>query len=150
LTLIDRIRAWYRTQRLRFVDHGELRTEGLDAAKLKAAWDANAVSCRSLDFESGRWFVPAKIDATSLADFNAGKRNIVDGLVAPSPKERGMKVGRFQVFEDKQCKFRWRLRAANGRIVASSEAYSRKYDAIRAVQAIDKALHPGYVVEIPD
>jgi uncharacterized protein YegP (UPF0339 family) len=83
-----------------------------------------------------------------LAEFVA----ITDALIRDvSPKEeRGMKVGRFQIFEDKQRKFRWRLRAANGRIVAASEAYSRKYDAIRAVQAIDKALHPGYIVEIPE
>jgi uncharacterized protein YegP (UPF0339 family) len=59
-----------------------------------------------------------------------------------------MKVGRFQIFEDKERKFRWRLRAANGRIVAQSEAYTRKHDAIRAVQAIDRALRGGYVVRI--
>jgi uncharacterized protein YegP (UPF0339 family) len=82
-----------------------------------------------------------------LAEFVA----ITDALIRDvSPKDLGMKVGRFQIFEDKQRKFRWRLRAANGRIVAASEAYSRKYDAIRAVQAIDKALHPGYIVEIPE
>ena len=82
-----------------------------------------------------------------LAEFVA----ITDALIRDvSPKERGMKVGRFQIFEDKQRKFRWRLRASNGRIVAQSEAYTRKYDAIRAVEAVARALDPGFIVEIPE
>ena len=59
-------------------------------------------------------------------------------------------MGTFQVFKDKSGQWRWRLRAANRKVIAASEAYTRKYDAVRAVQAIDRALKPGYVVDIPD
>jgi uncharacterized protein YegP (UPF0339 family) len=42
---------------------------------------------------------------------------------------------RFQVYQDRAGEWRWRLRAANGQIVAdSAEGYTRKHDAERAVE----------------
>ena len=42
---------------------------------------------------------------------------------------------RFEVYQARDG-WRWRLRAANGRIVATGEAHTRKADAIRAAAAL--------------
>lgn len=62
-----------------------------------------------------------------------------------------MRKARFQVYMDTAGQWRWRLLAANGRVIAdSAEAYTRKSDACRAVgvlmetvQGMDKAF--GYL-----
>jgi len=43
---------------------------------------------------------------------------------------------RFEVFQDAAGEHRWRLRAANGEIVAVSEGYTRRHDAVRAVSRV--------------
>lgn len=47
-----------------------------------------------------------------------------------------MKENRFEVFQDRQGDFRWRLRAANGEIVANSEAYVSKAGAHRSAERV--------------
>jgi len=52
---------------------------------------------------------------------------------------------RFEVYQARDG-YRWRLVAANGRIVATGEAHTRKRDAIRACQRIaDLAEQAGNV-----
>lgn len=46
-----------------------------------------------------------------------------------------MKQPRFEVYESKDG-WRWRLIAANGRILASGESHTRKADAERAVATV--------------
>jgi uncharacterized protein YegP (UPF0339 family) len=41
----------------------------------------------------------------------------------------------FEVYKDVQGKWRWRLRAGNGEIVAQSEAYSSRGAALKGVDA---------------
>jgi uncharacterized protein YegP (UPF0339 family) len=165
MTLTDRIRAWYRDRR--------------DIA-FGNAYLQRCNECATQQWCDGPCSTPKDGEGRPLASLHPKYPNVYwdeqfkqwreqlrkpksrpmshpstwiygDGTSVVKPKEeRSMKVGRFQIFEDKQRKYRWRLRAANGRIVAQSEAYTRKYDAVRAVQAIDKALHPGYIVEIPE
>jgi uncharacterized protein len=44
---------------------------------------------------------------------------------------------RFELYRDRARQWRWRLVAANGRIMAdSAEAYTRKRDCVRALQTI--------------
>jgi hypothetical protein len=48
-----------------------------------------------------------------------------------------MAEAQFEIFKDASGQFRWRLRAPNGEIIASSEAYTTKAaceDSIRSVQ----------------
>ena len=48
---------------------------------------------------------------------------------------------RFEIFPDRSGKWRWRLRAANGRIVAdSAQGYSTRTGARRAVYALARHL----------
>ncbi len=63
-----------------------------------------------------------------------------------------MQNERFEVYRDKSGQHRWRLVAANGRIVAIGEAHTRKSDAIRACKrltdiAIEAANSPLIVNE---
>ena len=44
-----------------------------------------------------------------------------------------MKAGHFEVYPSKDG-WRWRLKAGNGRIVATGEAHTRRADAVRAAQ----------------
>lgn len=46
-----------------------------------------------------------------------------------------MKAPHFEVYRAKDG-YRWRLKAANGRIVATGEAHPRKADAVRAAAAL--------------
>lgn len=52
-----------------------------------------------------------------------------------------MKQPRFHVYQDKAGAWRWQLRAANGRILASGEAHTRKADAERAVDTVVRTIH---------
>jgi uncharacterized protein YegP (UPF0339 family) len=42
-------------------------------------------------------------------------------------------MSRFQVYEDHDGQWRWRLKARNGEVVAQGESYTRREDAVRGV-----------------
>lgn len=48
-------------------------------------------------------------------------------------------AGTFEVYEDRAGKFRFRLKAGNGEIVASGEAYESKASAIKGMEAVQRA-----------
>jgi uncharacterized protein YegP (UPF0339 family) len=45
----------------------------------------------------------------------------------------------FEVYQDDRNQWRWRLRAANGEIVASSESYTTHAKALKGVDAVRTA-----------
>jgi uncharacterized protein YegP (UPF0339 family) len=53
-----------------------------------------------------------------------------------------MKTAKFEVYQADDG-WRWRLQAANARIVASGEGFTRKRDAVRACEAVAKAVLQG-------
>lgn len=55
-------------------------------------------------------------------------------------------MAKFQVYYSKAGDYRWRLKAANGEIVAVSEGYTAKASAIKTVQRI-KELAPTATIE---
>lgn len=56
-------------------------------------------------------------------------------------------MGKFQIFQDKSGEYRWRLKAGNGQIVATSgEGYTDKAAAERGV-AIVQQLTPTAAIE---
>ena len=57
-------------------------------------------------------------------------------------------AGKFEVYEDKAKKFRWRLKAGNGEIVASGEAYNTKQAAKKGCEAVQRAAAGATVVEV--
>ena len=54
----------------------------------------------------------------------------------------------FEVYEDDAGQWRWRLKAANHEIVASSESYVDKAGAIRAVGSMKRWVENAAVEEI--
>ena len=57
-------------------------------------------------------------------------------------------AGIFEVYEDKAHKFRFRLKAANGQIVASGEAYETRSAAKKGCEAVQRAADGAKVVEV--
>ena len=56
-------------------------------------------------------------------------------------------MGKFEIFQDKSAEYRWRLRAANGQIIATSgEGYIAKADAAWGIE-ICKQLMPKVTTE---
>ncbi|GGL12609.1 YegP family protein [Mangrovihabitans endophyticus] len=56
-------------------------------------------------------------------------------------------AGKFEVYTDKANKFRFRLKASNGQIVASSEAYDTKAAAKNGCEAVQRAADGAEIVE---
>ena len=56
-------------------------------------------------------------------------------------------AGKFEVYADKQGKFRFRLKAGNGEIVATGEAYDTKASALKGVDAVKRAAADATVVD---
>ncbi|MEU3011924.1 YegP family protein [Nocardia asteroides] len=45
-------------------------------------------------------------------------------------------AGKFEIFSDASGKFRWRLKAGNGEIIASSQAYESKDAAKKGIASV--------------
>lgn len=48
-------------------------------------------------------------------------------------------AGKFEIYKDSAGKFRFRLKAGNGEVVATSQAYETKAVAIKGTQAVQRA-----------
>jgi len=53
----------------------------------------------------------------------------------------------FEWYQDKKGKFRFRLKAANGEIIATSEAYSSKDGCVNGIESVKKNAPIAKVVE---
>lgn len=56
-------------------------------------------------------------------------------------------AGKFEVYEDRGGKFRFRLKATNGQIVASGEAYETKAAAKKGCESVQKAADGAKIEE---
>jgi uncharacterized protein YegP (UPF0339 family) len=56
-------------------------------------------------------------------------------------------AGTFEVYSDKSGKFRFRLKASNGQVVATGEAYETKAAAKNGCEAVQRAADGAGVVE---
>ncbi|HTR94717.1 MAG TPA: DUF1508 domain-containing protein [Trebonia sp.] len=57
-------------------------------------------------------------------------------------------AGKFEVYEDRSGKYRFRLKAGNGEIVASGEAYETKASAKEGCEAVQRAADGAPIVEV--
>jgi len=46
------------------------------------------------------------------------------------------KMPKFEIYKDAAEKFRWRLKAPNGEIIASGEAYESKYSCNNGIESV--------------
>lgn len=56
-------------------------------------------------------------------------------------------AGKFEVYEDKSGKFRFRLKAGNGEIIAMGEAYESKAGCLKGVESVKKNAPDAEVVD---
>lgn len=59
-----------------------------------------------------------------------------------------MATGKFEVWTDKAGEYRFRLKAANGEIIATSEGYSSKKSCMNGIQSVMKNAPNAPIVEI--
>lgn len=55
---------------------------------------------------------------------------------------------RFEIFQDKKNEYRWRLRAANNKIIADSgEGYKKKSDCQHGIELVKKLAKDAAVID---
>lgn len=57
-------------------------------------------------------------------------------------------AGKFEVYEDKGGKFRFRLKAGNGEVVASGQGYASLKGAKEGCAAVQRAAEGASIVEV--
>ena len=57
-------------------------------------------------------------------------------------------AGKFEVYEDKGGKFRFRLKASNGQVVAVGEAYETRSAAKKGCESVQRAAEGAPVQEV--
>ncbi len=58
--------------------------------------------------------------------------------------------GKFEVYKDNGGKFRFRLKASNGQVIASSQGYASKESCLHGVESVRKNAAEAAVVEVED
>ncbi len=56
-------------------------------------------------------------------------------------------AGKFEIYKDKAGEFRFRLKAANGEIIASSEGYSSKAACENGIESVKKNASDAEIVD---
>lgn len=59
-------------------------------------------------------------------------------------------AGKFEIYADKAGKFRFRLKASNGQVVATGEAYETKANVIKGVEAVQRAAEGAQVSDLTE
>ncbi|MGD9939834.1 MAG: YegP family protein [Clostridia bacterium] len=57
-------------------------------------------------------------------------------------------AGKFEYFSDKNGKFRFRLKAGNGQIIATSEAYNSKDACMNGIESVKNNAPTAAIVEV--
>jgi len=57
-------------------------------------------------------------------------------------------AAKFEWFQDKAGKYRFRLKAANGQIIATSEAYNAKDACMNGIESVKKNAVVAEVIEV--
>lgn len=59
-------------------------------------------------------------------------------------------AGKFEIIKDKTGKFRFHLKAANGEIIAASQAYETKANAEKGIEAVKKAAAGAKITDLTE
>ncbi|MEI6362665.1 MAG: YegP family protein [Actinomycetes bacterium] len=57
-------------------------------------------------------------------------------------------AGTFELFQDKAGKYRFRLKASNGQVVAASQAYESKASALNGIESVKSSSVDAPTVEV--
>jgi uncharacterized protein YegP (UPF0339 family) len=56
-------------------------------------------------------------------------------------------AGKFEVYQDRGGKYRFRLKASNGQVVATGEAYETKTAALKGCESVKRAADGAPIIE---
>lgn len=56
-------------------------------------------------------------------------------------------AGKFELYQDKAGKFRFRLKASNGQIIAVGEAYNTKKSALNGIASVQKNAPDAKIID---
>lgn len=59
-----------------------------------------------------------------------------------------MANGKFEVYTDKSGEYRFKLKASNGEVIASSEGYSSKKSCMNGIESVKKNAPNATIVEL--
>ncbi len=59
-------------------------------------------------------------------------------------------AAKFEVYQDKAKKFRFRLKAGNGQVIAVGEAYESKASCLNGIESIKKNAADASVVDVEE
>lgn len=59
-------------------------------------------------------------------------------------------AGKFEVYEDGAGKFRFRLKAGNGEVVATGQAYETKAAAVKGTAAVQRAAADATIKDLTE
>ena len=57
-------------------------------------------------------------------------------------------AGKFEIYQDRAGKYRFRLKASNGQIVASGEAYESRSNAKKGAESVQNAAAGATIVDV--
>ena len=57
-------------------------------------------------------------------------------------------AGKFELYQDKAGKYRFRLKASNGQVIASGEAYESKAAAVNGIASVQNHAPGATTVEV--
>ncbi|HPV99116.1 MAG TPA: YegP family protein [Spirochaetota bacterium] len=57
-------------------------------------------------------------------------------------------AGKFEIYLDKSGKYRFRLKASNGEIIAAGESYNSKDACLKGIESIKKNAPDAPIVEV--
>ena len=57
-------------------------------------------------------------------------------------------AGKFELFQDKAGKYRFRLKASNGQVVAASQSYASKASALAGIESVKSSSVDAPTVEV--
>ncbi|WP_043660319.1 YegP family protein [Nocardia thailandica] len=57
-------------------------------------------------------------------------------------------AGKFEIFTDAAGKFRWRLKAGNGEVIAASQAYESRDGAKKGIASVQNSAPGATIVDL--
>ena len=57
-------------------------------------------------------------------------------------------AGKFELYTDAAGKYRFRLKASNGQVIATSQGYTTKRSAVEGIESVKKHATEAEVVEV--
>ena len=57
-------------------------------------------------------------------------------------------AGKFEIFKDKKQEFRFRLKASNGKIIASSEGYTERTSCLNGIESVKRFAAEALIIDL--